>query len=345
MKDSITLAFLGDVMLGRGVNEEIPHRSPESFWGSVLPILQGADAAIANLECAITHQSSEECCRTAKVFHFRADPAAVDVLRAGNIQFVSLANNHTLDFGDRGLLDTLHHLDAAGIRHAGAGRNLHEAATPVLLDVAGLKVGFISLTDNEPAFAAGWDRLGTRYLPIRSDRATLSLIETAVEQLRAAGATLVVLSVHWGPNMVTAPLPQFRHFAHAVVDCGVDLIHGHSAHLFQGVESYKRGLILYDTGDFLDDYAVDPVLRNDRSFAFLVEADALGLQRLRTIPVRLHYAQVDLAKDEEFAAICQRMRSLCMAFNTQVQQTSEGLEVNLQQSLEITANSMDLKRS
>ncbi|MGL4622809.1 CapA family protein [Chroococcidiopsis sp.] len=345
MQETITLAFLGDVMLGRGVNEEILYRSPESFWGSVLPILQGADAAIANLECAITHQSSEECCRTAKVFHFRADPAAVKVLRAGNIQFVSLANNHTLDFGDRGLLDTLHHLDAVGIRHAGAGRNLHEAATPILLDINALKVGIIALTDNEPAFAAASDRPGTRYLPIRSDRVTLLLIETAVEQLRAAGASLVVLSVHWGPNMVTAPTPQFRQFARAVVDCGVDLIHGHSAHLFQGMECYKRGLILYDTGDFLDDYAVDPVLRNDRSFVFLVEANALGLQRLRTIPVRLHYAQVDLAKDEEFAAICQRMRSLCTAFNTHVKQTLEGLEVSLPRSLEVTANSMNLNRS
>lgn len=268
MKEPITLAFLGDVMLGRGVNAEIPHRSPESFWGSVLPVLRGADAAIANLECAITQEKSQECCRTAKVFHFRADPAAVEVLRAGNIQFVSLANNHTLDFGDRGLLDTLHHLDAAGIRHAGAGRNLHEAATPVQLDISNLKVGFIALTDNEPAFAAGSDYPGTRYLPIRTNRATLALIETAIEQLRSAGATLVVLSIHWGPNMVAVPPPQFRQFAHAVIDCGADLIHGHSAHLFQAVECYKRGLILYDTGDFLDDYAVDPVLRNDCHLCF-----------------------------------------------------------------------------
>jgi len=79
------------------------------------------------------------------------------------------------------------------------------------------------------------------------------LIETAVEQLRAAGATLVVLSAHWEPNMVTAPTPQFRQFARAVVDCGVDSIHEDSAHLFQGVECYKGSLILYDTGDFLDD--------------------------------------------------------------------------------------------
>jgi poly-gamma-glutamate capsule biosynthesis protein CapA/YwtB (metallophosphatase superfamily) len=114
MKELITLALVGDVMLGRGVNEEITNRSPESSWGSVLPILQSADAAIANLECAITSHT-QRCQRTPKVFHFRADPLAVEVLLAGNIRCVSLANNHSLDFDDQGLLDTLHYLDSAGI--------------------------------------------------------------------------------------------------------------------------------------------------------------------------------------------------------------------------------------
>ncbi|MEH2309063.1 CapA family protein [Nostoc sp.] len=91
MAKSVALAFIGDVMLGRGVNEEIPQRSAESFWGDVLPILRGVDAVIANLECAIT-QNTQECRRTPKVFHFRADPAAVEVLRAANIQCVNLAN-------------------------------------------------------------------------------------------------------------------------------------------------------------------------------------------------------------------------------------------------------------
>ncbi|WP_026731939.1 CapA family protein [Fischerella sp. PCC 9605] len=329
MKELITLAFIGDVMLGRGVNEEIPWKSPELFWGSVLPILQGADAVIANLECAIT-KHTQQWSRTPKVFHFRADPAAIDVLRAGNIQFVSLANNHTLDFEEQGLLDTLRYLDDAGINHAGAGRDIGEATTPVVIDIAGLKIGIIAITDNEPDFAATSDRPGTYYLEISSDPLTLSLIESAVVQLRHAGAGLVILSAHWGPNMVTSPPLHFRRFARAVIDCGVDIFHGHSAHLFQAVENYKHGLILYDTGDFLDDYAVNPVLRNDWSFVFLVEVDSKGLLRLRLIPVRLHYAEVDLARGEEFDAICQRMQFLCAEFKTTcVLKSPEGLEVKL----------------
>lgn len=328
MNQSVTLAFVGDVMLGRGVNEEIPKRSPELLWGNVLPILRGADAVIANLECAITRHT-QECRRIPKIFHFRADPAAIDVLRTANIQCVSLANNHTLDFDEQGLLDTLDYLDAAGIHHAGAGPNKSKAVAPVIMDVAGLKVGLIAITDNEPPFAATSNRPGTYYMEIRSDPNTLGFIEESVEQLRDAGVKLVILSAHWGPNMVLSPPPWFRNFAHAVIDCGVDVFHGHSAHLFQGVELYNHGLILYDTGDVLDDYAIDPILRNDWSFVFLVDIDAQGLHRLRMVPVHLHYTKVELAKGEEFGDICHRMRSLCAAFDTHTLPTQEGLEVML----------------
>jgi poly-gamma-glutamate synthesis protein (capsule biosynthesis protein) len=324
----VTLALIGDVMLGRGVNEEIAYRPPESLWGTALPVLQAPDGVIANLECAITQHTQK--CRIPKVFHFRANPEAVNVLRSANIRCVSLANNHTLDFQEQGLLDTLHHLDSVGIRYVGAGRNLSEATTPLLIEIGGLKIGIIAFTDNQPEFAADRDRPGTHYLEIRADPATIGLIASGVHQVRHAGAKLILLSVHWGPNMVTRPPRRFQAFAHAVVECGVDLVHGHSAHLFQGIERYRQGLILYDTGDFLDDYAVDPELRNDWSFIFLVEATETGLQRLQMRPVQLHYARVDLATGKEFDHICDRMQQLSTMFGTELIKTSEGLGACLQ---------------
>jgi poly-gamma-glutamate synthesis protein (capsule biosynthesis protein) len=330
IKSSIVkIACLGDIMLGRGINQLIAKRSPESFWGTVLPILRSADAVLANLECAITsHQHRYS--RAPKVFYFRADPSAIALLLVANIQAVSLANNHVLDFQEQGLLDTLHYLNTAGIRYAGAGRNLGEATTPVILEIGELKVGLIAITDNQPDFIATANFPGTHYLPIRTDPLTISLIETGVVQLRLAGAKLVILSTHWGANMVTKPSQQFRNFAHAVIDCGIDIFHGHSAHLFQGVEIYHNRLILYDTGDFLDDYAVDPVLRNDWSFVFLVEVTPNGeLRSLQLLPVHLHDGQVDLAEESEFDSICNRMQDLCREFNTLVQKTPKGLEICL----------------
>src|SRR5436309_5798546 len=112
------LALVGDVMLGRGVAEEIEHsdRAPESFWGDTLPLLRRADLVVAGLECAVTRHPVSWT-RWPKVFHFKAPPQAIEVLHAAGVQLVSLANNHVLDFEMEGLLDTLDHLDAAGIAH------------------------------------------------------------------------------------------------------------------------------------------------------------------------------------------------------------------------------------
>ncbi len=327
-RKSVTLAFIGDVMLGRLVNEQIPGRQPDAFWGSVLPVLRSADAVFANLECAIT-EHTRRWSRTPKVFHFRADPPAVEVLRAANIRFVSLANNHLLDFEEAGLLDTLRHLDAAGIKHAGAGRNLEEAMAPAMVDVAGFKVGVIALTDNEPPFAAQPDRPGTFFAAIDAAPEVIELVEERIAHLRREGADLVVLSLHWGPNMVAAPQRRFLTFARKMVGRGVDLIHGHSAHVFHGVELRDGRLILYDTGDFLDDYAVHPALRNDWSFIFLVEAGATGIRRLRMVPVRLGFARVDLATGAEFKDIVRRMRMLSADFGTTLEVTDEGLEITI----------------
>jgi poly-gamma-glutamate synthesis protein (capsule biosynthesis protein) len=323
-----TLALLGDIMLGRLVSDEIARRPPEYVWGTTRPLLQAADAVLGNLECAITTHGTPWS-RTSKVFHFGALPRAIDVLRAGNVRYVSLANNHILDFEEPGLADTIAHLDRAGILHAGAGADRVAATAPAMLNAAGLDIGIISLTDNEPPFAAGTDRPGTYYTPIGTGPEVLGPIDRAIAALRAVGAGLIVLSVHWGPNMVTEPPDHFRAFAHAVVDLGVDILHGHSAHLFQGVEVRNGRLILYDTGDFIDDYAVDHHLRNDWSFVFLVEADATGPVRLRMAPARLDFAEVNLATGREFDAICDRMDSRCKPFGTQLNRTELGPELQI----------------
>ena len=324
----VTIAFIGDVMLGRGVDELIGRNAPESFWGDVLPVLRAADAVVANLECAITAHT-EPWSQTPKVFHFRARPEAVAVLRAANVRCVSLANNHTLDYQETGLLDTLSHLEAAGIRYAGAGPDLDAARAPAVIDAGGARLGVAAFTDNEPPFAAGPTGPGTGYLDIGGDPQAPRRVAHAVSAARDAGADLVVLSLHWGPNMVVCPPPPFGDFARAAIDSGVDLVYGHSAHVFQGVEVYRQRPILYDTGDFLDDYAIDAKLRNDWSFVFLVDVEGARMQKLRLRPVRLTYAEANFAAGDELAAIRTRMRALCAEFDTRLEDTEEGLEIAL----------------
>lgn len=325
MKEVVTLAFVGDVMLGRMVDETLASRPASSVWGSTLPILRGADAVFANLECALT-AFRRPWRRTRKVYHFRADPRAVEALQAANIRCVSLANNHILDFETEGLIDTLRHLDDAGIAHAGAGATLAKARAPALVAVGELQIGLIALTDNEPPFAAAPDRPGTWHAAIGEDPALVDLLAEQVVELRVRGADLVVLSLHWGPNMATCPPSPFRAFAKAVVDRGVDIVHGHSAHVFQGIEAHGRRLVFYDTGDFLNDYAVDPLLRNDWSFVFLVEVDREGPLRLALVPVRLNPGRVDLAQGAERRAILDRMQRLSAGLDTALEDSPGGLE-------------------
>jgi poly-gamma-glutamate capsule biosynthesis protein CapA/YwtB (metallophosphatase superfamily) len=315
----ITLALMGDVMLGRKVAEVLNHTMrPEEPWGDVMPLLDAADLRIINLECAIT-DNEQPWTRTAKVFHFRAKPSAIETLRTARIDACSLANNHTLDFEEQGLLDTLEHLDAAGIRHAGAGPNQEEAADPAILTVPANhthRAALLAFTDNEPSFAAGTDRPGTNYLPVSLKPDVLRRVERAVAAARGMGVDTVIFSNHWGPNMVQRPKKIFRRFAHAVIDRGVDIYYGHSAHVFQGVEIYRGKPIIYDTGDFIDDYAVNPELRNDWSFLFQVSVVEGRFERLDLTPVKLSYARVDLATGGERETILNRMEGLSAEMGT-----------------------------
>jgi poly-gamma-glutamate capsule biosynthesis protein CapA/YwtB (metallophosphatase superfamily) len=315
----ITVALTGDVMLGRGVADALDvHMRPEEPWGDVMPLLEPANLRIINLECAITDKE-QPWTRTPKVFHFRARPSAIETLRTAWIDVCSLANNHTLDFEEQGLLDTLEYLDAAGIRHAGAGRNQAEAAEPVILTVPAdhtSRVALLAFTDNEPPFAAGTDRPGTNYLPVSLQPDLLRRVERAMSDVREMGAETVIFANHWGPNMVQRPKEVFRRFAHAVIDLGVDIYYGHSAHVFQGVEIYGGKPILYDTGDFIDDYAVHPELRNDWSFLFKVSVEEGRFERLDLTPVKLSYARVDLATGGERERILDRMERLSAEMGT-----------------------------
>lgn len=323
------IILLGDVMLGRGVDAEWrAGKRADTFWGSVLPVLRDADAVLANLECAITAHTAQWS-RTPKVFHFRASPATTAILRAANIRWVSLANNHSMDFDQEGLLDTLAHLDQAGIAHAGAGRDRAAAMAPSLVTVGRLRIGLLALTDNEPPFAATDARPGTWYSRISTTDAVLAPIAERIATLRRAGAALVAVSVHWGPNMVVEPPPHHRAFARALIGLGADLVHGHSAHLVQGVEVWRGRPILYDTGDALDDFAVDPFLRNDHGMVFSLSVDPDGPVMLTMRPLSLSFAQVDLAEGATAAMICARMERLSAALGTTLDPCPDGLRLDL----------------
>ena len=317
MAPPVTLALAGDVMLGRLVNDVILGKGFAYPWGDLLPVLRQADLFLVNLECALTSHGEPWRDGQSKPFYFRADPAVVETLKVGRVDFASVANNHAGDFGTTGLLETLQVLDRAGIAHAGAGEHLEAARRPASLPCAGCRVGVVAFADYPAVWAAAQASPGINYTPISLAPEHFSHVESAVAAARRQ-ADLVIFSIHWGPNMCARPAERFRAFARRVIEAGADIFWGHSAHVVQGIEVWRGKPILYDTGDFVDDYAVDEELRNDLSALFLVRVKPPAIAGLELVPVRIDRMQVNLARGADRDWIARRLTALCAEMHTQL---------------------------
>jgi len=298
-------------MLGRGVGAEIACTGPGGLFSrEVRELVSSADLAVLNLECCV---SSRGCPwdSPGKRFHFRAPPQAIDALADLGVACVTLANNHALDFGYPALADTVEHLSAAGIAVTGAGMNLDRAQAPALLEASGQRIAVLGVTDHPADFAAAPDRPGVAYANLHSG--TPGWLTDQVRAL-AQHTDIVLVTPHWGPNMTTRPAPYIRSAARALTEAGATLVAGHSAHLFHGV----AGRVLYDLGDFVDDYATDPVLRNDLGLLFLVTIDEHGPQLVEAVPLTLRYSHTELAAGADRHWIRSRFTSACAALGTAV---------------------------
>ncbi len=305
----LRIAFAGDTMLGRLVNETINQKGYAYPWGNTLPLLQKADLRIINLETTFTKSET----KVPKIFNYKADPKNVQSLVEANINLVSLANNHSKDFGDEGLLETIKTLDEANILHVGAGQNLEQAQKPVILEKEGITIGIIGATDNEAGWQATETTPGINYFSVDNLEDLLNQIKQLKDQV-----DMVIISLHWGPNMRQRPTQAYIDAAHQMVDAGADIIHGHSAHIFQGIETYKNKLIMYDTGDFVDDYHVDPALRNDQGLLFFVAINKERVKQVELTPLFISNMQVNVAQGGEKKEIAEKIKRLSAELGTAI---------------------------
>lgn len=308
------ILFIGDVMLGRLVNEYLKTHSPYSVWGNTLPIFKNADIKICNLECVISDFGTPWS-KTEKVFHFRSDEKNIEVLKISGIDPVSIANNHALDYGYQALLKMMKVLGENKINYAGAGINDLEAKEPAICRISGKNIGLIAFTDNEPAWKATSTIPGIFYVPIDFNRRKSKQLFELIEKTKD-DVDLLIISAHWGPNWGYSPPAAHITFAHSLIDAGADIIFGHSGHVFRGIEIYKEKAILYCTGNFIDDYAVDEIERNDQSFIFIIITENNKINKLLLYPTVVRNYQAKLAENGEMEKIAFKMQELCKAFNT-----------------------------
>lgn len=353
---AITLFLCGDVMTGRGIDQILPFpSSPELFeshvrdareyvliaeqrsgpipravdpdyvWGDALIELErvAPRAKIVNLETSIT-RSDDSVAR--KGIHYRMHPANLVCLTAAGIDVCVLANNHVLDWGKQGLLETLEVLEAAGIRRAGAGATRKEAKLPAIVPTEERgRVVVFGLGHPSSGIPSSWSaterRPGVWLIEDLFDDTAEAIGELARRRRRPGD--VVVASIHWGSNWGYHVSDSQIRFAHMLVEHGIDIVHGHSSHHPRSIEVYKDRLILYGCGDFLNDY--EGILgyeayRNDLSLMYLPELDpATGrLLRMRMVPMRMSRMRLERARPADVLWLCEQLGQVSRPFDTDV---------------------------
>jgi poly-gamma-glutamate synthesis protein (capsule biosynthesis protein) len=245
------------VRIAEEANGAIPRPAAPSYpWGAALEEFERSrpDVRIVNLETSITR--SEDY--VPKGINYRMSPENADCLAAAGIDCCTLANNHVLDWGPKGLLDTLATLNRLHIKTAGAGRSIEEARVPAGLNVPGkgrvLVFSFASVTSGTPRdWAATRADVGVNLLTDFSEESA-ARISDQVMRLRKPD-DVIVASIHWGSNWGYSVPDEQQRFAHTIIEkADVSIVHGHSSHHAKAMEVYRSRLILYGCGDFLNDY-------------------------------------------------------------------------------------------
>jgi poly-gamma-glutamate synthesis protein (capsule biosynthesis protein) len=339
--------FAGDVMLGRGVDQLFAHRSrpelverwvhdardyvklvesrsgpiatpvsPSYPWGELLEEMRGADARIVNLETSIT---SGGLAWPGKAVHYRMHPANVAALSTAHIDACTLANNHVLDFGHEGLADTLEALRGARIASCGAGRTRDEAQAPAIVPLPSGRALVFSFGSTTSGIPASWealpDRAGVDLLPDLS----IATAERIAERMRAHArpGDVVIASIHWGTNYGWGVDAAVVSFAHALIDGGVDVVHGHSSHHPRPLERHRGKLVLYGCGDLLNDYEgiePDEEFRVGLGLGYFATLDARGdLEQLRMLPLRVRRMRLAPATLDDARFLAERIGQVDVA--------------------------------
>lgn len=359
----MTLFLCGDVMLGRGIDQILPHPSdpilkesyvrdardyvalaeaengrmprPVDFpyvWGDALAELEhvSPDFRIINLETSVT---VSKCFWAEKDIHYRMHPQNIPCLKAARIDCAVLANNHILDFGYQGLTETVAALNGAGIKTAGAGQNSERAAEPAVLDggrqnrVLVYAYGHAS-SGVSVDWSADWDKPGVNFLPNLSDTILLD-VQKNVATWKQPGDT-AIFSIHWGANWGYDVDPVHRQFAHDLIDkAAIDVVYGHSSHHAKGLEVYQGKLILYGCGDFINDYegiAGYEAFRDDLTLMYFLHLNPNGsLMALEMVPMQIRQFRLQSASSADAQWLYEVLKREGEKFGARIELTSQNV--------------------
>jgi poly-gamma-glutamate synthesis protein (capsule biosynthesis protein) len=277
---ALKVIAVGDIMLDGTARPVLAQHGYDHAFAAVKQYLSGAHIVFGNLEGPLTTRGTPE---QDKTYVFRSPPDKVSrALLGAGFNVVSLANNHTLDYGADGLAETIEALDAVGIAHAGAGPDLKAARQPAILAAAGRRVAILAYSVTLPEhFYAAPGKPGTAFAHEAQVRADIA------EARR--NADIVLVSFHWGQEGKTSLRDYQVQLGHAAIDAGAQAVIGHHPHILQGVERYQDGVILYSLGNFtFGSYSKQAQV----SAVAELEFDGNRLQSLRLRPIHVDNFEV-----------------------------------------------------
>lgn len=304
----IHLTAVGDIMLDRSLGGAISVGNLAYPFEDVVDFLTPADITIGNLESSL----GDVGIPAAKSYTFRAPPGAAEALALAGFDVVSLANNHGMDYGPDTLLQGLELLQQQNVAPIGAGRNAAEAHTPYIQEVKGLRIAFLGYVHVPIEGVSGFD-VETWNATETSPGLAWAYPEQITADVSAARqqADLVIVMLHSGYEYVDAPSAPQVAASYAAIDAGASLVIGHHAHILQGIEFYKDGVIVYGLGNFAFEIDGDP------STAILnVWLDKDGVHQLEILPALIQFGgQPRLAEPYEVRPILQRVYYLTQLLN------------------------------
>ena len=295
----VNLYAVGDIMLGRTVGDQVLAHGPKVVFAGVQSVLDSADLLAGNLECTITDRSQPEH----KSFTLKAPPQAAQALSLAGFDVLSLANNHAMDYGYAGLLDTQGSLGQYGIATVGAGLDAAAAHTPLIITRNGLKIAFLAYADVLPE-NSGFDARTWIATPSQPGIAWANPDQIKSDVTAAKlQADVVVVLLHAGieiTDVINSLNDAQRSAAHAAIDAGAALVIGSHPHVLQQIDRYHGGLIAYSLGNFVfDQYAGIA----DATIILRVVLDRSGVKSYDYVPVLIENGLPRLTTDAQVPAI------------------------------------------
>lgn len=297
---TVTLHFAGDVQFSGKVEQRLEKNGfdfPYQYLGN---LFRKDDLTIANLETPVTTAGVGALNKT---YVYKSSPKALTALAAAGIDAVNLANNHILDQGIGGLMDTLKYLDGQGIAHAGAGRNAQEAYAPHYFERKGIKIALLGAARVIPE--ANWNA-GPKQPGVAGAYDSAAIVKS-IRQARMQ-ADLVVVIAHWGKERAAVLEPHQTELSHAFIDAGADLVIGGHPHVLQGMEQYKGKWIAYSTGNFIFSKSTVPATWD--TAIFQATCTRYGACDMKLIPCRAELGQPIPLQGAEASNILQRVAAL-----------------------------------